>query len=156
MAYVDSNLSVSGGVTAAGVITYQTPATTGSTLSTNTVDLGTARDIGEGKDTFLRAQIGVAFLGLTSLEIQAIAADDAALTSNVTVIGSTGAIPLASLTLGARFVAQTNPRIGSKGQRYLGARFVVVGTSTAGQAFVDFGLEIQDGQKFYPNGFGIL
>ncbi len=156
MAYVDNNLVVAGGVTAAGVITYQTPATTSITLSTNAIDLGVGRDLGEGKDLFIRSQIGAAFTGLTSLEIQAITADDAALTTNVTIVGTTGPIPLASLTAGARFAADLNPRIGSKGQRYLGARFSVVGTSTAGTAFVDFGVEIQDGQKFYPNGFAIL
>lgn len=154
--YTDNNLIVAGGVSAAGVVTYQTPATTGSTLSTNTVDLGVARDIGEGEDLFLRAQVGAAFTGATSIEFQAIVADDAALTSNVTVIGTSAAIPIASLTAGSRFAAQLNPRIGSKSQRYLGARFVVVGTSTAGSAFVDFGNGIQDGQKSYPGGFAVL
>lgn len=154
--YADNNLIVAGGVSAAGVVTAQTPATSGSTLSTNTIDLGQNRDPGEGFDLFLRAQTLTAYLGLTSLEIQAVTADDAGLSTNLTVIGTTGAIPLASLTVGSRFVCELNPRIGSKGQRYLGARFVVVGTSTAGASFVDFGIEIQDGQKFYPNGFALL
>jgi hypothetical protein len=155
MAIVDNNLILSGSITAAGVISYQTPATTGSTLSTNTVDLGIARDIGEGFDQYLRVLVGTAFAGGTSTEFQIIVADDAALTSNVTVIGSTGAIPTASLTAGARFAAELNPRIASKGQRYLGARMVVVGTNTGGTAFIDLGMEIQDGQKFYASGFAI-
>ncbi len=156
--YIDNNLVVAGGVSAAGTITYQTPAVTinAVTLSTNTVDLGIARDMGEGCELFLRAQIGTAFAGLTTLEIQAITADDAALTTNVTVISSTGAIPLASLVAGSRFAASLNPRLTSKGQRYLGARFVVAGTGSAGTAFVDFGEQVQDGQKFYPNGFATL
>lgn len=153
--YTDNNLIAAGGVSALGAVTFQTPATTGSTLSTNVIDLGTNRDISEGLDLFLRAQTGAAYTGLTSLEIQAVTADDAALSVNVTVLTSTGAIPLALLTAGSRFAASLNPRIGSKGQRYLGARFVVVGTSTAGSSFVDFGAEIQDGQKFYPSGFSI-
>jgi hypothetical protein len=46
--------------------------------------------------------------------------------------------------------------IGSKGQRYLGLRYISVGTTTAGSVFGDLGAEIQDGQKFYAGGFAVL
>ena len=155
--YVDNNLVVSGAVSAAGAVSGQTVTGTGNVLSTNTIDLGVARDIGEGNDRLkLRAEVLTAFAGATSVEMQAIVADDAALSSNVTVIGTTGAIPLASLTAGARFAVELNPRIGSKSQRYLGVRYVIVGTGSAGAVFADFGAEYQDGQKFYPNGFAVL
>ena len=156
--YVDNNLVVSGAISAAGAVSVQTvTGTNTSVLSTNTIDLLQARDMGEGNDLLkLRAEVLTAFAGATSVEIQAIVADDAALSSNVTVIGSSGAIPLASLTLGARFAVELNPRIGSKGQRYLGARYVIVGAGSAGAVFTDFGSEYQDGQKFYPNGFAVL
>lgn len=154
---VDALLVVSGAVSAAGVVSGQTVTGTGNVLSTNTVDLLQNRDIGEGNDLVkLRAEILTAFAGATSVEIQAIVADDAGLTTNVAVIGTTGAIPLASLAAGARFAAELNPRIGNKSQRYLGARYVIVGTGTAGAVFTDFGSEIQDGQKFYPSGFAVL
>lgn len=155
--YVDNLLVVSGAVSAAGVVSGQTVTGTGNVLSTNTIDLLQARDIGEGNDLLkLRAEVLTAFAGATSVEFQAIIADDAGLTTNVTVIGTTGAIPLAQLTAGARFAAELSPRLGNKGQRYLGGRFVIVGTSSAGAAFVDFGAEYQDGQKFYPSGFAVL
>lgn len=154
--FADNNLILSGSISSTGTITYQTPATTSTTLSTNTVDLGTARDMGEGEDLFMRVLVGTAFAGGTSTEFQVITADDAALTSNVTVIGTTGAILTASLTAGARFACQVNPRLGSKSQRYLGARYSVTGTNTAGTAFIDLGAEIQDGQKFYASGIAIL
>lgn len=154
--YVDNNLILAGSVSASGTVTYQTPATTGSTLSTNTIDLGTARDLGEGKELDLRAQVGTAFTGATSVEFQLIASDDAAATTNIFLVATTGPIPIASLIAGARFAADINPRIGSKGQRYLTGRFVVVGTLTAGTAFMDIGLEVQDGQKYYPSGSTIL
>lgn len=155
--YVDNNLVLSGGVSAAGAISSQTvTGTNTSVLSTNTVDLSQVRDIGEGTEVLIRSQVMTAVVGATSIEIQAITADDAGLTTNVTVIGSTGAIPVASLTAGARFVAELNPRIASKGQRYIGARYVIVGAGSAGAFFTDFGLEVQDGQKFYPNGFAVL
>lgn len=155
--YVDNNLVVSGGVSAAGAITSQAVTGTNvSVLSTNTIDLLQNRDIGAGSDfTKLRAEVMTAVVGAASIEIQAIVADDAALTSNVTVIGSTGAILLASLTLGARFEAELNTRIGSKGQRYLGARYVIVGAGSAGAFFADFGPDLED-FKAYPSGFAVL
>lgn len=153
---VDANLQVSGTITGNTVTGQTVTGTNTSVLSTNTIDLLQNRDIGEGKDLYLRSQVVTAVAGATSIEIQAIAADDAALTSNVTVIASTGAIPLASLTAGARFAAEVNPRIANKGQRYLGARYVIVGIGTAGAFVSDFGIEIQDGQKFYPSGFAVI
>lgn len=153
--YVDNNLVLSGSISG-NTVSFQTVTGTGNVLSTNTIDLSVARDMGTDQALYLRTQVGTAQAGGTSVEIQAIAADDAALTTNVTVIGTTGPIATASLTAGARFVSEVNPRIASLGQRYIGARYVIVGTSTAGTFFTDLGVEIQDGQKFYPGGFAVL
>lgn len=158
--YLDRNLIVSGsigGTAAAPSITGQTVTGNSAVVSTNTIDLLEASDIGEG-DEFLRARanVTVAFTGLTALTIEAIQADDAALTSNVTVIGSSGAIPVASLTAGALFEINLNSRIASRGQRYLGLRYTPTGTGTAGAILGDFGIDIQDGRKFYPSGFTVL
>ena len=154
----DARLLLSGALSAVdNSITGQTvTGTNTSVLSTNTLDLSQVRDLGEGTDLFGRFQVATAAAGGTSVEFQVIAADDAALTTNVTVIGSTGAIPTASLTAGARFACGVNPRIASKGQRYVGLRYVIVGAMTAGVYVGDVGAEIQDGQKFYPSGFTIL
>lgn len=154
---VDNNLLLSGAVSALGVVSGQNAFSAGTTvLSTNTIDLGVTRDMGEGGDLFGRFEVTTAAVGGTSIECQIIVADDAALTANVTVVGTTGAIPIASLTLGARFACDINPRIGSKGQRYMGARYASVGTTTAGAFFGDVGAEIQDGQKFHAVGFAVL
>jgi hypothetical protein len=147
MAYVDALLQLASGQTVTGA---------SSVLSTNTIDLSQNRDIGAGEDLYGRFQVGTAFAGVTALEFQIIAADDAALTTNVAVLASTGAIPVAQLVANARFAANLSPRIGSKGQRYVGARFVPTGTGTAGTVTADIGLEVQDGQKFYPGGFAVL
>lgn len=152
---VDSNLILSGTIVGNSVA-GQTVTGTGNVLSTNTADLLTNRDVGEGQDLFVRSQITTTFTGLTAMEIQVIVADDAALTSNVTVIGSTGAIPVAQLTAGARFAAGVNPRLRSIGQRYFGVRYVITGTGTAGAVFSDLGDALQDGQKFYSSGFAVL
>jgi hypothetical protein len=153
--YVDNNLLVSGSISGS-TITGQTVTGASAVLSTNTIDLLQARDIGEGADTFGRFEVTTAFTGLTALEMQVVIADDAALSTNLTVIGTTGAIPVASLTAGARFACDINPRIASKGQRYMGCRYVPTGTGTAGALLGDIGAEIQDGQKFYPAGFAVL
>ena len=153
---VDAFLMLSGSITGNTVTPQATFASGASVLSTNTVDLGATRDIGEGNDLVKgRVEVTTAFTGGTSAEFQVIQADDAALTTNVTVIGTTGAIPVASLTIGARFDIELNARIGSKGQRYVGGRTVNVGANTAGSILMDLGAEIQDGQKFYPVGFAV-
>ncbi len=155
--FVDNNLVLSGAISAVGAVSGQAVYSAGtSVLSTNAVDLGTGRDIGEGADLFGRFEVTVAAVGGTSIEMQVISADDAALSVNVTVIGTTGAIPVASLTLGSRTACDINPRIGSKGQRYMGARYISVGTTTAGSVFADLGIDIQDGQKFYATGINVL
>lgn len=155
--YLDNNTLVSGSISGNTVTPQSIYASSASVLSTNTIDLGVARDIGAGNDyPILTTIISAAVTGGTSVEVQAIIADDAALSSNVTVVGSSGAIPVASLVAGKRIAVELNPQIGSKGQRYLGARFVNVGANAAGTAVAFFGLDVQDGQKFYPVGYSVL
>ncbi|MFA6051559.1 MAG: Bbp16 family capsid cement protein [Methylobacter sp.] len=153
----DANLLLSGAVSAANVLTAQTvTGTDTSVLSTNAIDLGIARDVGEGEPLFGRFECLTSASGGTSVEMQIIASDAANGTGNVQVIASTGAIPVASVIAGARFAARLNPRLASKGQRYLTARYVFVGIVAAGAYVADIGLEISDGQKFYGSGFAIL
>jgi hypothetical protein len=156
---LDQNLIVSGtvgGTAVSPTITGQ--AITATAVSTNTVDLTTARDLFEGNDLVkLRVMLPAAFNTLTTLTIEIIVASDAALTTNIKVVGSSGAIPLASLTLGALFAIEGNAQIGSTNQRYLGARYTVGGSNpTLGQVLADFGMEVQDGKKFYASGFAVL
>lgn len=153
---IDNYLTLSGSW-ANGAWTGQTITGATAVLSANTVDLLQNRDIGEGAEVNLRVGVQTAFAGLTSLLIEVIVADDAALSTNVTTIGSSGQIAVASLVAGARFVITTNPRIGSKGQRYLGVRYTPTGTGTAGALIAELGdSTVADGQKFYPVGFAVL
>lgn len=155
--YVDNNLLLSGAVSSTGAVSGQTvTGTDTSVLSTNTIDLSIARDIGQGGDLYGRFEVMTAASGGTSVEMQIIATDAANLTGNVTVIGTTGAIAVASLAAGARFACALNPRLASKGQRYLGARYVTVGAVAAGAYMADIGLELQDGGKFYASGIAVL
>jgi len=153
--YVDNNTLVSGSISG-NTVTPQSIASSGNVLSTNTVDLGANRDIGSGLEyPVMFASIGTAVAGGTSTEIQAIMADDAGLSSNVVVIGSSGAIPTAQLTAGKRVAVTLNPQVGSVGKRYLGARYVITGVNSAGTVTTFFGADLQDGQKFYPGGFTV-
>lgn len=115
--YVDNGLLVSGSVSAANVITGQTVNGSGNVLSTNTVDLLQNRDLGEGLDVFARVQATVAQAGATSVEVQAITADDAALTANINVLATTGALAIAKWSVGARQAIKLSGVLNSKGQR---------------------------------------
>ena len=154
--YVDNNLLVAGSISGNTVTPQALFASGANVNSANVVDLLQNRDLGDGKDIYLRVQVGAAFTGGTSVEFQAIIHDDTAQSVNVQVVGTTGAIPVASLTAGKRFVAELNPQIAALGRRYISMRAVNVGANAAGTAMADFGIEVQDGQKFYPSGFAIL
>jgi hypothetical protein len=155
MAYVDRLLTLSGSITG-NTLAFQTTSGNGtSVLSTDAVDLGVARDVGQGQNLYGRFQIGTAFSGGTSAEFQVIASDAADGTGNVQVIGTSGPIVVASLTANTRGAFLLNPRLASRGQRYLTGRTVNVGNNAAGTSFMDIGIEIQDGVDFYASGFTV-
>jgi len=131
-------------------------ALTTTAVSTNTIDLTSARDIGEGTTLSGFFNVNTALTGGTSVEFQMITADDAALTSNVRVIGSSGAVVTASLTAGASFEVKINDQLSSIGKRYLGARYVIVGTFGAGAVSGSVVQTVADSKKFYPSGFTVL
>jgi predicted RecA/RadA family phage recombinase len=166
--YVDALLALAGSIsgntiTPAAVFGNGTTVVSGSFTGGNVVDVaspgnpsGNVRDLGEGLPLYLRVQVPTAFTGGTSATFNIVSATDTAITAGVTVIGTTGAIPVASLTAGSRFVAEVNPQLALKGQRYLGLQVINVGNNTTGAIYADLGDAIQDGQKFYPSGFAIL
>lgn len=122
----------------------QTLAVAASTvLSDYSIDLGAAPTVYPNSDTLsmdpgrtpkvLLATItqAVTSAGASTTDFQLISADDAALTSNVTVLQTTGAIGKASLVAGYQVRLALPPGIT---QRYLGLQYVVaVATQTAGK-----------------------
>lgn len=149
----DVLLTVSGANNPGTAISGQ--AITATAVSTNTIDLGTARDIGEGKTLYMVFTVVEAFNTLTSLTMNVITDDNAALSSG-TVIASTGAVALANLTAGKQYVVRLPALIGSLGERYLGASYTVSGTNpTQGSILAQIVLDIQDGRKYYASGFTV-
>ena len=130
-------------------------AVTTTAVSSDTIDLSVARDIGEGKDLYMNFAVTEAFAGGTSTNFEVIIADNAALSSNVVVVGASGATVTADLTLGKNIAVRINPLVGSLGKRYIGARYTVSGTNTAGKVVADIVEAIQDGKKFYASGFSV-
>jgi len=148
----DVLLTVSGTNNPGSAITGQ--AITGTAVSTDKIDLGTARDIGEGKTLYMVFTVIQAFNTLTSLDMQVVTDDNASL-SSPTVIGSINAT-LANLTAGKQYVVRLPALIGSLGERYLGAQYTVNGTNpTQGSILAQIVADIQDGKKFYASGFSV-
>ena len=143
--YTDKNLRVS---------TDQALTTTA--VSTDTIDLSIARDIGEGKDLYMNFCVTTALAGGTSVKFEVIQADNAALSSNVQVIGSSDVVLTAALVAGYNTAVRLNPQIGSKGKQYIGARYTISGTYTSGNVTADIVETVQDGKKFYASGFTVV
>lgn len=132
-------------------------AVTSTAVSTDTIDLSVARDIGEGKKLIMNFAVTEAATasGSATVTFQVIGSASADLSSPV-VLGSTGAIAKADLTLGANIAVDFNSLIGSKGYRYIGANYVVAtGPLTAGKFTADIVETVQDGKKFYASGFTV-
>ena len=129
-------------------------ALTTTAVSTNTIDLVTARDMGEGFELYFNFAMITAAVGGTSVKFEVISSAAAALTSP-TVIGSSDAIVTASLPIGTNVSVRVNSALASLGQRYLGTRYTIVGTYTGGTVTADLVTGIQDGKKFYASGFSV-
>lgn len=135
-----------------------TQVVTATAVSTDTIDLTQARDIGEGQELFMHfnCEEAAASAGATTVEFQVIVSAAAGLTSP-TVVGSSGAIPKASLVVGTRIAVRINPQIGGLGLRYLGANYIVnTANLTTGKFSAQVVMDVQGANKNYGSGFAVL
>lgn len=136
-------------------------AVTATAVSTNSIDLGTNRDIGAGEDLYavFNVDASVAAAGNAFVSFSVISSASANLAAP-TVLASSGAIPKADLVAGRAPISIPIPQSVLTslpiGQRYLGVRYTVTtGPLTAGS----FTANITDSEvsvgKNYPSGFAV-
>lgn len=113
-------------------------AVTATAVSTDTIDLGVARDIGAGRQLFAVFTVDVAATaaGAATVNFQVITSASSSLTSP-NVIAQTDAIPKTDLTVGRKpIVVALSPQVLNSiptGQRYLGFQYTIgTGPLTAG------------------------
>lgn len=162
LAGTSANPPVAGAVTALTVDTTSTSnfyADLGGnvpTSGTNTSGVQ-ARDIGEGYPLHAVLTIVTAATQGTTVTFNIIVAENTAGTTNPVVIGSTGVLPIASITAGARFVIELQPTLDSVGKRYLMGQYVTGSTTALVGAthFLDIVTDYSDSKKFYAGGFAV-
>lgn len=138
---------------AVGMVGANQFASGATTTSTNTLDLLNARDLGDGNDgiasLMIEFLITTAYVGGTSVNFQAQGSTD-----NVTwtTYSETGAVPIASLTIGQRIklrMPPVNPDTGPN-PRYIRTAYVNAGANTAGAVIAWLGSV--DAASYYPAG----
>lgn len=134
---------------------------TSSAVSTNTIDLKSARDVGSGEDLYAVFGVdeGVTASGDATVTFQIISSAAANL-SSPTVLAQTDAIGKAELTLGRKPIALEIPstilNAQPIGQRYLGVRYVVAtGPLTKGKFTCYISMDKPDVGKYYASGFSV-
>jgi len=131
--------------------TAQAVTATGPTASTNTVDLGVARDISGAVSgpLFLLCEVVTPFTsgGAATLQVQVQTSPDNATWS---IVDQSDAIPVASLAQGYKFLPN---KLGGATSRYVRLNYVV-GTAVMTAGAITAGLVASlDVQPVYPRGY---
>lgn len=130
-------------------------AVTATALSSNVIDIGSARNIGAGEDLYLYIQTNIAATagGNATVNFQLQTSTASAMNNPVTLLDS-GAIPIASL--GGNSCLKLKLPTSQAFQEFLGLNFLVTnGPLTAG-AFSAWIARNVDDTAAYPSGFNIM
>lgn len=162
MAYLEHNWRLSDA---------QAVSSIGTAVSTNSVDLQSIRDVGEGTPIYVQTQVTTADFAAggeaSTVQIQVIAATNAALTTGKFILGSTGALSTAELSLYSQFFIpvgffrkgndntiyahEASPTSVLNGQQYIGVQYVVAGDTVSGGSFTTrLTLETSTTPRIYP------
>lgn len=136
-------------------------AVTATAVSTNTIDLSQARDIGAGIDfrAVFTVDVAATAAGAATVNFQVISSAAANL-SSPTILVQTDAIAKTELTIGRRPIVLEIPAsiLAAQpiGQRYLGVQYTVTtGPLTAGSFSAALTDSPVDVGKNYPSGFTV-
>lgn len=136
-------------------------AVTATAFSTNTIDLGVARDIGQGEDLYVVIGVDEAATaaGAATVNFQIVTSANANL-SSPTIIGQIDAIAKTELTLGRKPIVIPVPSAALLaqpiGQRYFGVQYTVgTGPLTAGKFTTHVTMDDPGVNKNYPSGFTV-
>lgn len=126
--------------------------TMGTVLSTNTIDLASARDIGVGDNLELFIRVIAPLTGGTSVQFAYVTSANADL-SSPSIIVQTPPVPAASLVAGSEWLRVQVPALSDTAsrQRYIGVQYTINGTFTAGTVTAGLTLD-REGLAAYPSG----
>jgi hypothetical protein len=125
---------------------------TATAVSTNSIDLASARDIGIGDSLELFVKVITPLAGGTSVQFAYITSANADL-SSANVVVQTPPIPAASLLAGSEWLRIRLPVLSDAAsrQRYLGVSYAVAGNFTSGTVTAGLVLD-REGLVSYPSG----
>ena len=161
---IDALLQFSGSIVGNTVTGQSLVGAGGAYTSTNVIDLAgvgtgvTGRDIGMGEDTEIVVEVTQAFAGGTSMQVQLVTADDAAISVNVTPIMISPTALEAALVVGAKLYLQVDrAAFANVARRYLALQYITVGTATTGAVVAAIVKNVQDSgnNTIFPSGFAI-